>query len=41
MDNTSVAAADRAVVNAALSEPDCSAHPFDMMAIYALYQSLP
>ena len=22
-----------------LSEPDCSPHPFDIMAIYALYQT--
>ena len=23
------------------SEPDCSPHPFDLMAIYALYQTVP
>ena len=22
-------------------EPDCSPHPFDVMAVYALYQNLP
>ena len=24
-----------------ISEPDCSPHPFDIMAIYALYQNIP
>ena len=23
------------------TEPDCSPHPFDIMAIYALYQTVP
>lgn len=29
------------VLNPGHEEPDCSPHPFDVMAIYALYQSLP
>ena len=24
-----------------LGEPDCSPHPFDIMAIFALYQTVP
>ena len=24
-----------------MSEPDCSPHPFDLMAVYALYQTVP
>ena len=28
-------------VGASFSEPDCSPHPFDIMAIYALYQTVP
>lgn len=24
-----------------VEEPDCAPHPFDVMAIYALYQSVP
>ncbi len=29
------------VLDAGHEEPDCSPHPFDVMAIYALYQSRP
>ena len=27
------------VMNYRFGEPDCSPHPFDIMAIYALYQN--
>ena len=29
------------VASTSFSEPDCSPHPFDVMAIYALYQRVP
>ena len=31
----------RAIVPNDFAEPDCSPHPFDVMAIYALYQNIP
>ena len=32
---------DGEVGGTTFSEPDCSPHPFDLMAIYALYQTVP
>ena len=41
MDSNSVAVSDGAVVEARHSQPDCSPHPFVIMAIFALYQAVP